>query len=470
MMETRIVEFEGMKGNDLTALHKGLGVDFEVYETWSSMMRTRLRRFIGWFCPFNIQGNVIVAEPTTTSRCNFASIAINLMIKRFEGYARYAVKTTRRLEKHRGQSWDASVIQVAELSVARMWQGLHGREIMKKGVQFLGHVIDSEGIHGIDPAKIESIKDWASPKTPTEIQSVKFELGERRRSENFVFTAGALHKGLVLRVLMQREKVIAYASRQLKVHEKNYTTHDLELGAIVFALKMWRHYFMSNWTVRFNHPEKLNVVADVPSERKELPKMVVGQDMIWVIIDRFTKSAYFLPMREDDTLEKVTRQYLKEVVSRHGVPISIISDRDGRFTLHFWIKALIKSIMVGIDTYHWYNFHITTVTIPALRLLRLRHCMGKCRSPICWAEVGDSQLTGPEIIHETTEKIVQIKNHIQAAFDSQKSYADVRRKPLEFQVGRKRRGPEFTWEREDQMQKKYPHLFPSSAPVADTTS
>ncbi|GJV67961.1 putative reverse transcriptase domain-containing protein [Tanacetum coccineum] len=61
----------------------------------------------------------------------------------------------------------------------------------------------------------------------------------------------------------------------------------------------------------------------------------------------------------------------------------------------------------------------------------------KCRSPICWAEVGDSQLTGPEIIHETTERIVQIKSHIQAARDRQKSYADVRRKPLEFQVGDK---------------------------------
>ncbi|GJY19994.1 putative reverse transcriptase domain-containing protein [Tanacetum coccineum] len=59
----------------------------------------------------------------------------------------------------------------------------------------------------------------------------------------------------------------------------------------------------------------------------------------------------------------------------------------------------------------------------------------KCRSPVCWAEVGDAQLTGPEIIHETTEKIIQIKQRIQAARDRQKSYADVRRKPLEFQIG-----------------------------------
>nr|GFB79633.1 putative reverse transcriptase domain-containing protein [Tanacetum cinerariifolium] len=146
-----------------------------------------------------------------------------------------------------------------------------------------------------------------------------------------------------------------------------------------------------------------------------------------------------------------------------------------------------------------------------------------CRSPICWAEVGDRQLIGPEIIHETTEKIIQIKSRIQAARDRQKSYADLSRvysmfhvsklkkcmadEPLaipldEIQVDDKlnfteepveimdrevkrlkrsriqivkvrwnsKRCPEFTWEREDQMQKKYPHLFPNYAPMADTTS
>ncbi|GKD88410.1 putative reverse transcriptase domain-containing protein [Tanacetum coccineum] len=153
-------------------------------------------------------------------------------------------------------------------------------------VQFLGHVIDSKGIH-VDPAKIESIKDWASPKSATEIRqflglagyyrrfiegfskiaksmtkltqkNVKFDWGEKEEaafqlikqklcsapilalpkgSENFIVYCDASHKGLGA-VLMQNEKVIAYASRQLKIHEKNYTTDDLELGAVVFALKM----------------------------------------------------------------------------------------------------------------------------------------------------------------------------------------------------------------------------------------
>ncbi|GJS30617.1 putative reverse transcriptase domain-containing protein [Tanacetum coccineum] len=157
-------------------------------------------------------------------------------------------------------------------------------------VQFLGYVIDSEGIH-VDPTKIESIKDWSSPKSPTEIRQflglagyyrrfiegfskiakpmtkltqkkVKFEWGDKQEaafqllkqklcsapilalpegSEDFIAYCDASKKGLGA-VLMQREKVIAYASRQLKIHEKNYTTHDLELGAVVFALKIYEHY------------------------------------------------------------------------------------------------------------------------------------------------------------------------------------------------------------------------------------
>nr|GEU98158.1 reverse transcriptase domain-containing protein [Tanacetum cinerariifolium] len=275
----------------------------------------------------------------------------------------------------------------------------------------------------------------------------------------------ASHKGLGT-VLMQREKIIAYASRQLKIHEKNYTTHDLELGPVytthdlelgpvVFALKMWRHYLYGTKCVVFtdhkslqhildqkelkmrqrrwlellsdydckiyNHPGKKNAVADALTEaRKEenflikdlcgmieklkpcaggtlclrnrnkmyqelkklywwsnmkaeiaiyvskcltctkvmaecqkpsgllvqpvisvwkweniimdfvtkLPKTLTGQDTIWVIVGRVTKSAYFLPISENDLMGKLTRQYLKEVVMRHGVPISIISDRD----------------------------------------------------------------------------------------------------------------------------------------------
>ncbi|GKA43385.1 putative reverse transcriptase domain-containing protein [Tanacetum coccineum] len=123
-------------------------------------------------------------------------------------------------------------------------------------VQFLDHVIDSQGIH-VDPVKIESIKDWASPETLIEIRQFLGLAGYYRRfiegflkiakpmtkltqkkvNEDFIAYCDASIKGLGV-VLMQREKVIAYASRQLKIHDKNYTTHDLELGAVVFALKI----------------------------------------------------------------------------------------------------------------------------------------------------------------------------------------------------------------------------------------
>ncbi|GJZ16657.1 putative reverse transcriptase domain-containing protein [Tanacetum coccineum] len=177
-------------------------------------------------------------------------------------------------------------------------------------VQFLGHVIDCRGIH-VDPAKIESIKDWASPKTPTEIRQflglagyyrrfiegfskiaksmtkltqkgVKFDWGDKQEaafqllkqklcsapilalpegSEDFIAYCDASKKGLGA-VLMQREKVISYASRQLKIHEKNYTTHDLELGAVVFALKIWRHYLYGTKCTVFTDHKSLQHILD----------------------------------------------------------------------------------------------------------------------------------------------------------------------------------------------------------------
>ncbi|GJS44237.1 putative reverse transcriptase domain-containing protein [Tanacetum coccineum] len=424
-------------------------------------------------------------------------------------------------------------------------------------VKFLGHVIDIEGIH-VDPAKIESIKDWASPKTLTEIRQflglaekaeAAFQLLKQKLcsapilalpegSENFVIYCDASHKGLGA-VLMQREKVIAYASRQLKVHEKNYTTHDLELGAHILDQKelnmrqrIWLEllrlnlpkqilnaqaevrkeencvtedqYGMINklepradgtlclknmsWILFFEDlralimheshkskysihlgsdkmyqdlkklywwpnikaeistyvskcltcdkvkaeyqkPSGLLVQSEIPRWKwdnitmdfvTKLPKTAIGQDTIWVIVDHLTKSAHFLPMREEDSLEKLIRQYLKEVVSRHGVSVLIISDRDGMFASHFW-RSLHKALGTRLDmstTYHpqtngqsertiqtledmlracvldfgksW-DSHLTLVEIPynnsyhtSIKAVPFEALYGhKCRSPIC---------------------------------------------------------------------------------------
>ncbi|GJW44508.1 putative reverse transcriptase domain-containing protein [Tanacetum coccineum] len=362
-------------------------------------------------------------------------------------------------------------------------------------------------------------------------------------------------------VLMQRGRVIAYASRQLKSHEKNYTTHDLELGVVVFALKIWGHYLYGTksviytdhrslqhvfsqkelnmrqrrWIELFSdydckicyHPGKANVVADALSRKErvkpkrvramnmtlqssikdrilmaqkedvdefvglqkgldemieqrsdgtlyyldriwvplkgevrtlimdeahkskysihpgadkmyydlrdrywwpgmkkdiaeyvriamdfvtKLPRTSSGHDTIWVIVDRLTKSAHFLPMREDYKMERLARLYLNKIVARHGVPISIISNRDSRFTS---------------SSYH------SSVRCAPFEALYGR----KYRSLIMWAEVGEGQLIGPELVQETSEKISQIKDRLKAARDRHKSYADKRRKPLEFSVG-----------------------------------
>ncbi|GJV25903.1 putative reverse transcriptase domain-containing protein [Tanacetum coccineum] len=607
-------------------------------------------------------------------------------------------------------------------------------------------------------------------------------------SKDFIVYCDASIKGLGA-VLMQREKVISYASRQLKIHEKNYTTHDLELGAVVFALKIWRHYLYGTKCTVFTdhkslqhildqkelnmrqrrwlellsdydcdiryHPGKANVVADALSRKErepplrvralvmtisldlpkqilnaqtearkpeniksedvggmlienakfpeairteklepradgtlclngrswlpcygdlrtvimheshkskysihpgsdkmyqdmkklywwpnmkadiatyvskcltcakvkaehqrpsgllvqpkipewkwdnitmdfvtKLPKSSQGYDTIWVIVDRLNKSAIFTPMRETDPLDKLARIYLKEVVTRHGIPVSIICDRDPRLGSNFW-RSLQNALGTNLDmstAYHpqtdgqsertiqtledmlracaidfgkgWVN-HLPLVEFSynnsyhaSIKAAPFEALYGrKCRSPICWTEVGEAQILGPELIQETTEKIIQIKQRMQAARDRQKSYADLKRKPMEFQVGDKvmlkvspwkgvvrfgKRGklnpryvgpfkviervgevayklelPEelsrvhntfhvsnlkkchadeplavpldglhlddklhfveepleiFTWEREDQFKKKYPHLFTKTSPSSSATS
>ncbi|GJU47942.1 putative reverse transcriptase domain-containing protein [Tanacetum coccineum] len=475
-------------------------------------------------------------------------------------------------------------------------------------------------------------------------------LKKEELKQRFIAYCDASIKGLGA-VLMQREKVIAYASRQLKIHEKNYTTHDLELGAVVFALKIWRHYLYGtkgtvftdhkslqhilnqkelnmrqrHWLellsdydceIRY-HPGKANVVADALSRKErikplrteawkpekiknedvggmlienskdpeklrtkklepradgtlclngrswlpcygdlrtvimheshkskysihrgsdkmyqdmkklywrpnmkadiatyvskcltcakvkeehqrpsgllvqpdipqwkwdnitmdfvtKLPKSLQGYNTIWVIVDRLTKSVIFVPMRETDHLEKLARMYLKEVVTRHGIRILIICDLDPRFASNFW-RSLQKALGTNLDmstAYYprtngqsertiqtlenmlracaidfgkgWVNhfplveFSYNNSYHASIKAASFEALYGrKCRSPVCWAEAGQVQLTSPELVQETTEKIIQIKQRMQVAHDRQKSYDDLKHKPMEFQVGDK---------------------------------
>ncbi|GJZ50133.1 putative reverse transcriptase domain-containing protein [Tanacetum coccineum] len=483
-------------------------------------------------------------------------------------------------------------------------------EFWLQEVHFLGHVVNQSGIH-VDPSNIEAVKNWKAPTTPSEVRSFlglagyyrcfimnfskiskpltsltqknqKYEWGEEQEAafqtlknnlcdapilslpdgvEDFIVYCDASNQGLRC-VLMQRDNVIAYASRQLKIHEKNYTTHDLELGAVVFALKTWRHYLYGTksviytdhkslqhifdqkdlnmrqrrWIELFSdyeceiryHPGKANVVADalsrkervkprrvramamtiqsgmkvlilaaqkeafeqenLPSERlngleqqmekrddgslyfmdhiwvplvgmkrdiatyvskcltcskvkpkhqrpsgllqqpeipewkwdkitmdfiTKLPRSKNGHDTIWVIVDRLTKSAHFLAIREDYSTERLARIYIDKIVARHGVPVSIILDRYGRFTSRCW-----QTVQNALGT----SYHSSIRCAPFEALYGRNY-----RSLVLWAEIGESSLIGPELVQETTDKVVLIKEKLKAARDRQKSYADNRR-------------------------------------------
>nr|GFC35014.1 putative reverse transcriptase domain-containing protein [Tanacetum cinerariifolium] len=131
---------------------------------------------------------------------------------------------------------------------------------------------------------------------------------------------------------------------------------------------------------------------------------------------------------ETDPIDKLARIYLKEVVTGHEIPVSIISDRDSRFASNFW-----RSLQNALVKFSYDNSYHTSIKAAPFEALYGR----KCRSPVYWTEVGGAQILGPELIQDTIEKIVQIKQGMQVARDRRKSYADLKRKPMEFQVGDK---------------------------------
>ncbi|GJR63473.1 putative reverse transcriptase domain-containing protein [Tanacetum coccineum] len=382
-------------------------------------------------------------------------------------------------------------------------------EFWMPNVQFLSHVIDSEGIH-VDPTKIESIKDWGSPKTPTEIRQFLGLAGYYRR-----FIKGFSKITWPMTKLTQKSVIFEF--------EKSKSCISVVEAKLCSA-----------------------PILALPEGIEEPSGLLLCSQKGWAQTDGQSE-------RTIQTLEDMLRA-------------CVLDFGKG------WDRHL------PLVEFSYNNSYHTSIKAAPFEALYGR----KCRSPICWTKVRDSQLTGLEIIHETTEKIVQIKSRIQAVRDRQKSYVDVRRKPLEFQVGDKvmlkvspwkgvirfgkrgklnqryigpfkiidkvgtvayrlklpeqlirvhstfyvsnlkkclvdeplaipldeiqvddklhfieepveimdrevkrlkqsripilkvrwnsRRGLEFTWECEDQMQKKYPHLFPNSTPVSNATS
>ncbi|GJY94639.1 putative reverse transcriptase domain-containing protein [Tanacetum coccineum] len=404
------------------------------------------------------------------------------------------------------------------------------------------------GLAGLTIEGSEGFSKIAKPMTKFTQKGIKFDWGEKEEnafqlikqklcsapilalpegSKDFVVYCDASHKGLGA-VLMQREKVIVYASRQLKVYEKNYTTHDLELGSVVFALKIWIHYLYGTRCTVFTdhkslqhildqkelnmrqcrwlellsdydcdiryHPGKANVVADALSRKKRIEPLRDLVTLLWRLKDPLICNDPIFPKVKAEhqrpsgllvqpaipewkwdniTMDIYHQAFLSvtRIVARHGIPASIICDRDGRFTSNFW-KSFQKALGTDVSmstAYHPETDSQSERTIQTLEDM-LRACVidfskgwvkhlplaefsynnsyhasikaapyealygRKCRSPVCWAEVGEAQLTGPELIQETTEKIVLIKQRMQATQDRQKSYADQKQKLMKFEV------------------------------------
>nr|GEZ84595.1 transposon Ty3-G Gag-Pol polyprotein [Tanacetum cinerariifolium] len=367
-------------------------------------------------------------------------------------------------------------------------------------VQFLGHVIDSQGIH-VDPAKIESIKDWASPKTPTEIRQLLCLVG----AKDFVAYCDASHKGLGA-ILMEREKVISYESRQLKIYEKNYTTHDLELGAKELNMRQRRWLeLLSDYDCEIRyHPGKVNVVDDALSRKErikplrvralvmmigfdkmyqdlkqlywwpnmkadiatyvskcltclrvkaehqnpsgllvqpeipqwkwdnitmdfvtKLPKTSSGYDTIWVIVDRLTKPAHFLPMREDDSMDKLTKLYLKErayqkaLGTRLDISTAYHPETDGQSertiqTLEDMLRAYVIDFGKGwerhlplIEFSYNNSYHASIKAAPFGALYGRKY-----RSPVWWAEVRDAQLTVQKLFRRQPRRLSKLSKDL----------------------------------------------------------
>ncbi|CAL2238784.1 unnamed protein product [Prunus armeniaca] len=180
----------------------------------------------------------------------------------------------------------------------------------------------------------------------------------------------------------------------------------------------------------------------------KLPRTFKGHDGIWVIVDRLTKSAHFLPIKETYSLSMLVKLFVDEIVRLHGAPVSIVSDRDARFTSHFW-KCLHEAMSTKLQfstAFHPQTDGQSERTIQTLEDMLSYHSSiemapnealygRQCRTPICWNEVGDKKVEKVDSIRATTEKVKMIREKLKIAQDRQKSYADKRSKDLEFAVG-----------------------------------
>ncbi|GJR25041.1 putative reverse transcriptase domain-containing protein [Tanacetum coccineum] len=452
-------------------------------------------------------------------------------------------------------------------------------EFWLQEVQFLGHVVNKAvSIWTLARRFIENFPKIAKPRTLLNQKNKTYEWGDKQEEafrilkenlcnapvlvlpdgqNDFVVYCDALNQSFGC-MLMQRGKVITYASRQLKIHEKNYTTHDLEVGAAVFALKIWRHYLYRMKSVIYTdhkslqyHPSKENVVADALSRKERLkPRRVHAMSMtihfglkakileaqgeaskdLKAIIEWLQGLDAHFKRRDDGGIYFVDRIWISSVGGirklimdeAHTLRYSVHPGADKLYydlrNLYWWhgmkkdiaeyvnkcltcskIKAehqkpsgllqqpeipeLTKSVhfLPIREDFKMESYHKSVKCAPFEALYGQ-----KCRSPVIWAKVRESQLIRPEIVQETTEKIMQIKErylHRREWFNLVRRGSWHHEEPVkivDIEVKKlkrswipivkvrwnSQRGAEFTSEREDQFKAKYPHLFATTSSAA----
>nr|GEV10282.1 hypothetical protein [Tanacetum cinerariifolium] len=339
-------------------------------------------------------------------------------------------------------------------------------------VQFLGHVINGNGIH-VDPSKIKAVKNWKAPRTSNE-KCKTFNWGKKHEltfqtltdklcnapilalldgPKDFVVYCDASGIGLGC-VLMQRGKIELFSE-----YDSEICYHPSKANVVVDALSRKER-------VKPKRGRAINMILQssikdrILATQKELwmslqdcreegiamdfvtkfPRTSSGHDTIWVIVDQLTKSAHFLTMHEEYKMDRLVRLYLNEIVARHGVSISIISDRNSRFTSMFW-QSMQEALGTRLDMSTTYHPRIdgqserTIQTLEDMLIACVLDFGGSWDVHLPLAEVREGQLIEPELVQETTKKISQIKDRLKAMRDYQKIYADKRWNPLEFGVG-----------------------------------
>ncbi|GJS10695.1 putative reverse transcriptase domain-containing protein [Tanacetum coccineum] len=357
----------------------------------------------------------------------------------------FAHVTTKEIEDNRRRS-DLEDVQYIETFLKRYFDLFQEQARARRASEDNIGVVKKE-VHTSDPAQIKSVKDWTAPKTQREGDSSIFSapiLALPEGSEDFIAYCDASKKGLGA-VLMQREKVISYASRQLKIHEKNYTTHDLELGEVVFALKIWRHYLYGTKCTVFTDHKSLQHILD----QKELNM----RQRRWLeLFSDYDSDIRYHPGKANVVTEAQKPENIKSedvggmLIENAKFPEAIRTEKlEPRTDGTQASMAVVGSLLGDYADCDHARFPQITVFYPSSsreNVSRNNWFVGTTEMP----QEDGTKYHEVSVVHEAFPNSTQ-------GFD-----------------WNSKRGPEFTWEREDQFRKKYPHLFSKTGPSSSAAS